>query len=252
MSSDENSQCDTDMVIKSSDLVCPICRELYVNPRSYTCGHTLCEICMIEMDKVDAQKCNTHQAPIHTCPICRETTVRSWSQRPINITLQNIVSTHKDYPKRLEELKKCQDTTVSITLNDDVDISKLAYEKRKKMAERIYEGILPVIYEAAMEGEGYVCIKEPNIVSGIEKTIDVLSGMLFRQNNVYRVQVTRQECTIHLIKNANWKRDFRNNSYNNPDPDNIDTDEGIPNGLLRRIFPVSPLMYSHPTPPPNL
>ena len=72
MSSDENSQCDTDMVIKSSDLVCPICRELYVNPRSYTCGHTLCEICMIEMDKVDAQKCNTHQAPIHTCPICRE------------------------------------------------------------------------------------------------------------------------------------------------------------------------------------
>ena len=102
-----------------------------------------------------------------------------------------------------------------------------------------------------MDGAGYVCITEPNVVADIEKTIDVLSSMLFRKNNVYRVQVTRQECTIHLIKNANWKRDFRNNSYDNPNP-NVNNDEDIvTTGVLRRLYnmPVSPMIFP---PPPNL
>ena len=245
------SQDDSNILVKNADIICPVCREVYVSPRNYDCGHTLCEICMIEMDKIDAEKANTHEAAIHSCPICRETTIKTWDQRPINISLQNIVMTHKDYEARLNELKKIIEKTVTVNVPDNTNISNLAFGKRKRIAEEIYDAILPIIYEAAVDGAGYICITEPNVVADIEKTIDVLSSMLFRKNNVYRVQVTRQECTIHLIKNANWKRDFRNNSYNNPNP-NVNNDEDIvTTGVLRRLYnmPVSPMIFP---PPPNL
>ena len=37
----------------NTELFCPICNDLFVYPRSYSCGHTLCEMCMIKMDKID-------------------------------------------------------------------------------------------------------------------------------------------------------------------------------------------------------
>lgn len=40
-------------------LKCPTCKELFVNPEMYNCGHTLCKICI-------DQRQNTN------CPICKQ------------------------------------------------------------------------------------------------------------------------------------------------------------------------------------
>ena len=48
---------DSGILVKETELMCPICKDLYVYPRNYDCGHTLCELCMLEMDKIDEGCC---------------------------------------------------------------------------------------------------------------------------------------------------------------------------------------------------
>ena len=91
---------NTCILVKNTELFCPICNDLFVYPRSYSCGHTLCEICMIKMDKIDKENSDTTTISNHSCPLCRKTTIKTWFQRPINITIQSICSKHVDYSKR--------------------------------------------------------------------------------------------------------------------------------------------------------
>ena len=35
---------------------CPICRDIFMTPKLYDCGHTICEKCMIKMDETEEEK----------------------------------------------------------------------------------------------------------------------------------------------------------------------------------------------------
>ena len=53
--------------------------------------------------------------------------------------------------------------------------------------------------------------------SEIEKVGDILSFQLFSKHNIYRLIVTRVECTIYLTRDAFiWRRNFENNGWVDP------------------------------------
>jgi len=75
-------------------LKCPTCKELFVDPAMYTCGHTLCKICI-------------EQRHTSQCPICKQSCFTS----PItNVILRELIS--EQYPKqqerRIVELKEME------------------------------------------------------------------------------------------------------------------------------------------------
>ena len=208
------------LLLDPKDVICPICTEIFVFPRSYDCGHAICELCMHEMDRRDTTA-DTHTLSIHNCPICRFPTLKPWYHRPRAIALEQITSQHPDYEKRKEEvtvlLAEYKSTIPIVPKN--TDLANLAYFARCKLALELYEVLVERVYTAALDGLNFVSITEPGLVGDIEKVVDLLSKRLFRDHNVYKVLVTRAECTIYLSKDAfTWRRQHENPSWLDPNP----------------------------------
>ncbi|GAF95640.1 unnamed protein product, partial [marine sediment metagenome] len=90
--------------IQKKDLICPVCHEIMVNPRLYECGHTLCERCMMEMDKEENNKHeNIYVAVTYKCPVCRRKTHIPYLYRPKNIFLMKILENNEEYRSKLNE-----------------------------------------------------------------------------------------------------------------------------------------------------
>ena len=49
--------------LKAADTKCPVCRNIHVDPSTLQCGHTICELCLARMWKIDSK----------SCPVCKET-----------------------------------------------------------------------------------------------------------------------------------------------------------------------------------
>ena len=204
--------------IDLSDLLCPICADVFVLPRTYDCGHTICETCMYEID-IRQLADDTHVAVIYKCPVCRDPTLKSWNNRPINFLLEQLASQHPDYDNRKKEVmeRKKQRKSRLVAISDTVDLAKTCYESRINLALDLYEIILEKLYIAAKDGKNHLIIKEKSIVSNIEKVGDILSYQLFSKHNVYRILTTRGECTIYLTRNAFlWKRNYENRNWLDP------------------------------------
>ena len=217
--------------IDLSDLLCPICADVFVIPRTYDCGHTVCETCMYEMD-IRQLSDDTHVAVIYKCPVCRDPTLKSWNNRPLNFLLEQLASKHPDYEKRKREVTEMIHHRKSqlIYIPDTVDLAKTSYDSRINLALDLYEILLEKLYIAAKDGKNHLIIKEKSIVSNIEKVGDILSYQLFKKHNVYRILTTRGECTIYLTRDAfNWRRNHENRSWVDPtDPTNHQSFEAPP------------------------
>tara|TARA_B110000908_G_scaffold172322_1_gene239034 strand:- start:420 stop:1259 length:840 start_codon:yes stop_codon:yes gene_type:complete len=201
-----------------NEILCPICRDVFVYPRVYDCGHAVCETCMYEID-IRSRSPDTHTVEIHRCPVCRHPTLKSWNNRPLSFLIERIASTHPDYKKRKKEvigLKDKRKSTLMI-IPDTIDLAKECYNTRINLALDLYEILLEKLYLAAKEGKNHLIIKELAIVSEIEKVGDILSFQLFSNHNIYRLIVTRVECTIYLTRNAFiWRRNFENSGWIDP------------------------------------
>lgn len=204
--------------IDVSELTCPICTDVFVFPRTYECGHTVCETCMYEMDKHDKTS-ETHTASIHKCPVCRHPTLKSWRDRPLSVLLERLSSNHPDYIKRkkeVDDIKKKRDVKQE-SISCNIDIASVSYISRNKIANEIYDTILELIFIAAKQGKNHIIIKNKKIVSDIEKVGDILSRRLFSRNNIFRLIVTMNECTIYFTEDAfSWRRNFENTSWREP------------------------------------
>ena len=185
----------------------------------YECGHSICELCMYEIDARDSSD-DTHTARIHHCPICRSPTLRGWKNRPISVTLEIISSTHPCYEERKREAVEARLTRGDILcIPDFVDLARISYTARLKLALDMYEVVVERLYAAAKDGLSHLIIKDKAIVAAVEKVADILAIQLFTRHNVYRVLVTKFECTIYITKDAfDLRRQYQNTDWNDPGP----------------------------------
>ena len=98
----------------SESITCPICKEDMMLPRVYECGHTICEPCMINTDKIDKEAVlNTFTVPEYKCPLCREKSIISWFLRPLNRALLNMFRQNPEYELKYQEyIKNKEEKTI--------------------------------------------------------------------------------------------------------------------------------------------
>lgn len=241
-SSTTSTDADQNLLLDDKDITCPVCKEVFVYPRTYECGHTVCEECMYQMDMRDYSG-DTHTASIHHCPVCRHPTLRNWHSRPLSIILGKISAIHPDYLSRKKEVsenKKKRDSSI-VYIPSDIDLAATSHNARIKLTLALYEVILERLYKAAGQGLNHLIIKEREIVSDIEKVIDMLSIQLFNKHNIYKILVTRGECTIYITKRAfTWRRDYQNPSWSQPGSSSVDEKEDETPSSPTTTTPSSP------------
>ena len=116
-------------------LLCPICRDLLIIPRIYTCGHNVCEECMINTDKV-VDEDTMHTLPIYKCPICRSETLAKWNDRPINNTLIDVLSKiSPEYKLKHQHHQKKHSPASPTSIPQNVNLAYLC----KNMRHRSYQ-----------------------------------------------------------------------------------------------------------------
>lgn len=190
-----------------NDLTCPVCRELYQIPRMYACGHSVCEGCMVHMDRTTDAYSPFH-LPVFRCPTCRAETTARTEQRPINHALRSLVEAHDDFefdPAR-ERLRPVRPPVGWMG-----NLQRLASESRYRLAHETHAALLPLLYTAACDGKRYVIVSEKPLVQRMEVCADLLSALLFEKNNVFKLVVTREEATIVFTQDAfNTQREYTN------------------------------------------
>lgn len=222
----------SDLLLDNKDVMCPVCKEVFVLPRTYDCGHTICELCMYEMDRRDTTD-DTHTAEVHHCPICRHATLKSWHNRPLSVLIEKIASSHPNYLTRKREVletKSKREGSIKL-IPRNIDLTDISHTSRLKLALSLYEVLLERLYKAALRGLSYLIIKEKSIVTDIEKVIDLLSVQLFSRHNIYKIMVTRGECTIYIHKDAfSWRRAYENSNWENP---GLNIEDNLPSSPVR-------------------
>lgn len=79
---DDNPECS---VLSNTEIICPICMDTYDDPRTLSCGHSICNNCAEQM-KLAAQSSTIR------CFACRKVTTIPTSGLPINFGLRDAIS----------------------------------------------------------------------------------------------------------------------------------------------------------------
>lgn len=204
--------------------LCPVCRSIFVRPRIYECGHSICENCMKGMDQYTERY--FRELPNFKCPVCRHSTLIPWYRRPKNQRLQSICEGFPEYETRQAEVEKL---VASEKLeDDDIDIANLAITERKRLAKQYYKEILPSLVEAARQGSSSVIISNKEKVQKISKVMDLFSNHLFR-HKIFRIVSSREEINISILR----QRAIVQNEYTNPEFDASSTTANVTSEELR-------------------
>ena len=190
-----------DHELLESHLKCCVCKDLYVFPRQYNCGHSCCEKCMAQIDRHTAAPSSFHLT-IYSCPMCRHKTIIPWYHREPNIALRRIVECHPNYEERMKEHGERQKVIAVAITEDDVDLEAVCTNARQKEADRLYRTFYPLLFFAAKKGKQYVVISNLDDVQQIEPVADLFANMLIDKHNIYKLLITRSECTIMFTENA--------------------------------------------------
>lgn len=204
--------------------LCPVCRSIFVRPRIYECGHSICENCMKGMDQYTERY--FRELPNFKCPVCRHSTLIPWYRRPRNQRLQSICEGFPEYETRQAEVEKL--VASEKMEDDDIDIATLALTERKRLAKQYYKEILPSLVEAARQGSSSVIISNKEKVQKIAKVMDLFSKHLFR-HKIFRIVTSRDELTISILR----QRAIVQNEYTNPEFDSSSTTTNVTSEELR-------------------
>jgi hypothetical protein len=194
-------------------LLCPICKDLLMIPRLYSCGHNVCEECMILADKATEDD-GTHVAPIYRCPICRDETLQKWYARPINTDLIDVLcKLSPEYQTKHSEHEKRNIADVPCSLiPKNVNLGYLSTHIREFRTESLYRQIVPILYRAALEGKAYITITSSQAIGTVA---DLLAKRLIERNGIYRFISGHRECQIELVpSDRSYRCDFENEHYN--------------------------------------
>ena len=194
------------------NLLCPVCKELMMIPRLFTqCGHSICEPCMVKSDCIEKEKLGSaFLVPSFACPVCRQKTIIPWHNRPINrLALENLRE-NEEYEQAYEKYKKDQDF-IDPKIPFDIDLPTLTIKNRKLKTQKLYDEILPLLFDAASEGKPFITILKKDTVHDIQMIADLLAKKLFTNNKIYRLISTGRECDIELIPSSrSYKTEYVN------------------------------------------
>ena len=202
--------------------LCPVCRSIFVRPRIYECGHSICENCMKGVDQYTERY--FRELPNFKCPVCRHSTLIPWYRRPKNQRLQSICEGFPEYETRKADVEKL--ITSEKLEDDDIDIATLALTERKRLAKQYYKEILPSLVEAARQGSSSVIISNKEKVQKISKVMDLFSKHLFR-HKIFRIVSSREEINISILR----QRAIVQNEYTNPEFNASSTTNAAPEEL---------------------
>ena len=204
-----------------NDYLCTICKNLLIAPRIYDgCGHTICEECMIKNDEMDKQNNRSvFDAVIYKCPLCRSTTITPWYRRPFNHYLIEILEKDKSYYEMNKKTTIDREKELLLLNNinttdlHNVNLSKKVMEERELKADKLYNYIIPIIYEATLESKSYIIIKDK--AKELRTVCDLVSDRLINDNKVYRITSTNTEFSVEIIPSKQvFKYNFTNEHFN--------------------------------------
>ena len=179
------------------NLNCPICLTIFVMPRIYSCGHSVCEECMYKCDKENEEATvSNFDSPVYKCPLCRVESVVPYTERPLNRSLMTILETTKDYSKISKYRKSNFMKKIEINLYDGINLSHLAFKSKFTKCEKHYKEIMPLIYKAAKEGKSKLTILTNT--KELQTIYSMLSKKLF-SHGIYKVQATPTEFNIYIL-----------------------------------------------------
>jgi hypothetical protein len=194
------------------NLLCPVCKERMMIPRLFTqCGHSICEPCMVKSDCVEREKLeSTFIVPSFSCPVCRQKTIIPWYNRPINrLALENLRE-NEEYEKAYEKYVKDKQF-VNPEIPSNINLSTLTIRNRKLKTQKLYNEILPLLFDAASQGKPFITIIKKEMVHDIQMTADLLAKKLFDNNKIYRLVSTGRECDIEIIPSSrSYKTEYVN------------------------------------------
>ena len=193
---------------------CPICTDILLKPRLYECGHTVCQKCMIEIDKTQEDDTNcVFDTVKYKCPLCRKISLYPWYKRSLNVYLIHILEKNQEYVKRIAEVgNDVNELEKNIDFPEDINISYIAEKSVEKKTKELYNYIIPLICDAALEGKSMLIIthrtKELQMVS------DKLSEMLFNRG-VYRVIARPSEFRVDILdREQKYVTEYVNTNFN--------------------------------------
>ena len=225
-------------------ILCPVCHDLLLIPRMYSCGHNVCEECMIKADEAIRDDTMSMALPIYKCPICRNESISEWHDRPINTSLIDVLSKiSSDYKLRHDTHKKRDVTDITErNLPNGINLGYVCKHMREFRTEEIYNRIVPLLYKAALQGKPYVTISSET--HDISLIADLLAKRLIDKNGIYRLIANQRECQIELVPSErSYRYEYNNENYDPsipilassrataPDVANTDADNNMDDGV---------------------
>jgi len=182
-----------------------------------------------------------HSLPIYKCPVCRAETLVPWHRRPHNVNLRQVCERHSDYVSRLVEVGPENNKSSTIgKCSSREDLSKLALSQQQVIAREIYDSLLPLLHEAALEGRSIVSLNDAGTVRKIQRVGDSLGELLFHRHNICKMVVTSADVTFYFLKTTlSMRAERMNHRWTDPLTTTVDTlhreskaEEDVETGML--------------------
>ena len=214
-----------DVLLDTSAVECKVCKNIMYNPISFdTCGHTLCELCMMQIDKTAWETTASQNFPLYRCPECRSGTLLPWQRRPKNIELQNLLSSIPGYEdasidarKAIEEFRDenpllIKNTTYphNIKESGNINLAKISHHAQQIKIDTLLTRIIPILYESAENG--IPCVNITTRARDMYTFVKELSSELFKLG-IYSVHATPREFTVYITKSINSRSQNRDKYY---------------------------------------
>lgn len=198
---------------------CPVCREAWVRPRLFPCGHSVCEACMRATDAAEVhqqqqrqdQPQHHHLSPVHRCPLCRRETALPWSLRPLNRAL--LCTGPEEGGGGPEDGGDAEEVSLEVEEAGPDNLAALSLRSRRVLAAQLLEEVVPLLRDAAARGLSYVVLRGETA----RRVFDVggaFTRALFESHGVYGVEANKTETVIHIIASATpWRGIYVNERY---------------------------------------
>jgi len=171
---------------------------------------------------------NGREATLYKCPICRNNTHKPWFRRPRNLFLINVLENEEEYLKKTKD--KINNHIEKIP--DNLNFSLLCLRSRKLKLNELYDYIVPLIYQACLEGKGKIIITDKSLeLNNYSKEI---STKLFDNYSIYKIESTKDNFIIYIVENtiSNYNNEIKEHININYHINNFDEEEMYSDSII--------------------